>query len=213
MYASAEVGLLFLNQGDLPRVLSLLERAVAICQDVDFPLWFPRMAAVLSMAYALSGRIADVVPLLTRAMEQAMERGNSRSLGRLLGEAQLLAGRLDEAHALVERVLAHARTHQECGHEAYALHLLGTIAARRDPPEAEQAVAHYQQAVALAEELGMRPLVAHCHRGLGTLYAATGQWEPARAALATAIEMYRGMAMPFWLPQTEEALAQVEAHG
>jgi hypothetical protein len=56
----------------------------------------------------------------------------------------------------------------------------------------------------------MRPLQAHCHRGLDTLYAATGQREQARAALSTAIEMYRSMEMTFWLPQTEAALAQVE---
>src|SRR5262249_41406497 len=160
-----------------PRALPLLERALTICQDMDFPLFFPRMAATLGTAYALSGRIADAVPLLTQAMEQAtaVARGNSRRLDRLLGEAQLLAGCLDEAHAVVERSLALTRAHQERGHQAYALHLLGAIAARRDPPEAEQAVARYQQALALAEELGMRPLVAHCHHGLGTLYAATGE--------------------------------------
>jgi hypothetical protein len=56
----------------------------------------------------------------------------------------------------------------------------------------------------------MRPLVAHCHRGLGTLYATTGQAAQARTALSTAIEMYRGMEMTFWLPQTETALTQVE---
>ncbi len=212
MYASAEVGLLFLRQGDLPRALLLLERAMAICQTVDFPLWFPKMAAALGAAYTLSGRIADAVPLLTRAMEQAtaMERGNSRSLGRLLGEAQLLAGRLEEAHALVERVLAHAREHQERGHQAYAMRLLGDIAAQREPPENESAEVHYRQVLTLAEELGMRPLQAHCHRGLGTLYAKTGQQEQARAELSTAIEMYHAMDMTFWLPQAEAALAQVE---
>ena len=62
----------------------------------------------------------------------------------------------------------------------------------------------------LAEELGMRPLQAHCHRGLGTLYARTGQREQARTALSTAIAMYQAMAMTFWLPQTEAALAQME---
>ena len=73
-----------------------------------------------------------------------------------------------------------------------------------------QAAAHYQQALALAEELGMRPLQAHCHRGLGMLYAATGQREQAQTSLSTAIAMYRAMEMTFWLPQTEVALAQVE---
>ena len=94
----------------------------------------------------------------------------------------MLAGRLEEAHALAERALALAREHQERGNQAYALRLLGEIAARRDPPESEQAAAHYQQALALADELGMRPLQAHCHRGLGTLYATIGQREQARTA-------------------------------
>ena len=82
--------------------------------------------------------------------------------------------------------------------------------ARRDPPERTRAEAHYRQALALANELDMRPLLAHCHLGLGTLYAATGQREQARTALAAAIVLYRGMEMTFWLPETEAALAQVE---
>ena len=69
---------------------------------------------------------------------------------------------------------------------------------------------HYQQALALAKELGMRPLQGHCHRGLGTLYATTGQTDQARADLSTAMAMYQEMDMTFWLPQTEAALAQVE---
>jgi tetratricopeptide (TPR) repeat protein len=127
-----------------------------------------------------------------------------------LAEAQVRAGRLEEAYGLAERALALARAHQERGNEAYALHLLGESAARREPPEHGQAEAHYQQALALAQELGMRPLHAHCHRGLGMLYTATGQREQARAALSTALAMYRAMDMTFWLPQVEAVLAQVE---
>ena len=55
----------------------------------------------------------------------------------------------------------------------------------------------------------MRPLQAHCQRGLGMLYARQGQQQQARAALATAIALYRDMEMTFWLPQAEEALARV----
>jgi tetratricopeptide (TPR) repeat protein len=76
--------------------------------------------------------------------------------------------------------------------------------------EVEEAEHHYQQALALAEELGMRPLQAHCHRGLGTLYAQIGQAEQARTALSTAMATYQSMEMTFWLPQAEAALAQVE---
>jgi regulator of sirC expression with transglutaminase-like and TPR domain len=73
------------------------------------------------------------------------------------------------------------------------------------------ATGHYRQALTLAEELGMRPLQAHCHRGLGMLYTAAGQREQARSDLSTAIALYRTMEMTFWLPQTEAALAQVDA--
>jgi tetratricopeptide (TPR) repeat protein len=156
------------------------------------------------------------VPLLTQAREwtMTMDREGYQALFSLfslpLAEAQVRIGRLEEAHALVERALALARTHRERGHEAYALRLLGELAACRDPQERALAAAHYQQALVLAEELGMRPLQAHCHRGLGTLYATSGWWEQARTELSTAIEMYRAMAMTFWLPQAEAALAQVE---
>jgi tetratricopeptide (TPR) repeat protein len=135
---------------------------------------------------------------------------NQAFCGLSLGEAQLLAGRLEEAQALAEQALTLARAHQERGHQAYALRLLGDIGAQRQSPEAELAEAHYRQALALAEELGMRPLVAHCHLGLGTLYARIGRIEQARAELAAAIDLYRTMDMTFWLPQAEAALAQVE---
>jgi tetratricopeptide (TPR) repeat protein len=120
----------------------------------------------------------------------------------------MLAGRLEEAHACAERALEVAGEYQECGRQAYALHLLGEIAAHRDPPESVLAEAHYQQALTLAEELGMRPLVARCHHGLGTLYGQTGRCAPARHALSAAIALYRAMDMTFWLPQAEATLAQ-----
>ena len=88
--------------------------------------------------------------------------------------------------------------------------LLGEIAVRRESPERASAETYYRQSLTLAEELGMRPLQAHCHRGLGMLYATTSQQEQARTALTTASTMYRAMAMTFWLPETEAALAHVE---
>jgi len=213
MYAYYGIGLLALHRGDLPSALPRLERALGICQDADLPFFFPRTAATLGAAYTLGGRVADAVPLVTQAMEQATatEEGWYQVLCYLsLGEVLLLAGRLEEAHARAERARALAHERQERGHEAYALRLLGEIAARRDPLQVELAAAHYQQALALAEELGMQPLQAHCHRDLGTLYAATGQQEQARAELSAAIDLYRAMEMTFWLPQTEAALVQVK---
>jgi tetratricopeptide (TPR) repeat protein len=213
MMALWGIGLLALRQGDLPRALPLLERAMGICQDVDSPVYFPRMATALGAAYTQGGRVADAMPLLTQALEQTTARETVAfpALCSLpLGEAQLLAGHLEEAHALAERALAHAREHQERSNQAWVLRLLGDIATRREPPESSLAEAHYRQALALAEELSMRPLQAHCHRGLGTLYATIGQPEQARAELSAAIGLYRAMDMTFWLPRTEAALTQVE---
>jgi tetratricopeptide (TPR) repeat protein len=214
MSASWGIGLLCLRQDDLHWALPLLERAVGICQDADLPFYFLLVASALSAAYTLGGRVADAVPLCTQTLAQMTATGMpvyEEVLCRLfLGEAQVLAGHLEEAHTLTERTLVLTRERQERGHQAYALQLLGDIAARRDPPESERAEAHYWQALALAEELGMRPLQAHCHRGLGALYATVGQRAQARAALTTAIEMYRAMEMTFWLPQVEATLAQVE---
>jgi class 3 adenylate cyclase/tetratricopeptide (TPR) repeat protein len=206
MLASWGAGLLALRQGDPPRAVPLLERAVNLCQDTDLPVFFPRQAAALGMAYSQAGRVADAVPLLTRAMEQMMatEMILNRAFCSLsLGETHLLAGRLEEAHALADGALTLTCENQDRGHQAYALRLLGDIAARRELPQGEPAVAHYRQALALAEELGMRPLVAHCHRGLGMLYATIGRQEPARTELSAAVELYRSMDMTFWLPQAE----------
>jgi tetratricopeptide (TPR) repeat protein len=214
MIASWGIGLTTLRQGDVARALPRLERAVGICQEVGLPFWFPWMASALGAAYTLGGRVVDAVLLLTQALAQAMatERVVPQVSCRLfLGEAQVLAGHLEEAHTLTEYTLALARERQERGHQAYALRLLGDIATHRTPPDVDQAATHYQQALALAAELGMRPLQAHCHRSLGMLYATAGQHEQARAELSTAIALYRTMEMTFWLPETEAALAQVDA--
>jgi len=213
MLASFGIGWLALRQGDLPKAIPRLEWAVGICQDADLPIWFPRMAATLGAAYTLGGRVADAVLLLTQALEQATAMEMIVAQARCsfsLGDAQALAGHLQEAQALAEQAQALARERQERGHQAYALRLLGEVAAQRESPASNQAGDYYRQALTLAEALGMRPLQAHCHRGLGTLYARTGQREQARAELSEAIELYQAMDMAFWLPQAEAVLAQVE---
>ena len=96
-----------------------------------------------------------------------------------------------------------ARRRSERGHEAYALRLLGDIALRSDHADIEQAERHYQAASGVATDLGMRPLIAHCHLGLGKLSRRTGKREQAQEHLATATTMYREMGMTYWLEQAE----------
>jgi class 3 adenylate cyclase/tetratricopeptide (TPR) repeat protein len=212
LHAYFGVGFLSLRQGDLPRAIPALERGLELCQSQQVPAPFARFASALGAAYVLSGRLPEALSLLKQAVEQSISRRYLQEstlwLTHLSG-AHLLAGRIEEALQFAGRALEYAQTHQERGHEAWALRLLGDIAARREPPESKQAEAHYRQALALAEELSMRPLQAHCHLGLGTLYAKRDQREQARAELSAAIDLYRAMEMTFWLPQAEAALAQV----
>jgi tetratricopeptide (TPR) repeat protein len=206
------VGFLALRQRDISRAIAMLERGLELCRVYNMLLWFTETAAALGCAYALSGRIAEALPLLEQAEQRDAAMGTTGGHAlqvSYVSEAYLLAGRMQEAVQLAERALDLACTHKERGHEAWALRLLGEIAAHQHPPEVEPAAHHYRQALGLAEELGMRPLVAHCHLGLGTLSAKTGQRQQARAELCMAVEMYRAMDMTFWLPEAEKALTEV----
>jgi tetratricopeptide (TPR) repeat protein len=202
----SRVGRLHVRQGTLHQAIPVLERAVALHQDTDILAFYHSSAVYLALAYALAGRASDALAMLGQI------GGNVRALPQLLacGEAYLRAGGVEEADRLAQRGLENARHRNMRGQEARALWLLGEIALQRDPPDVVPAEAHYQQALALAEELGMRPLVAHCHHGLGRLYCQTGRGEQARAALTAAIDLYRAMDMTFWLPQAETARAKAE---
>jgi tetratricopeptide (TPR) repeat protein len=208
------VGMLCLYQGDRPQATLVLERGLACCRAWDIRDWGTVLASAVGAVYALSGRVIEAIPLLEEATEHtALQHRGSPAVSRVLwlSEGYLLAGRLGDALQRARQALELARAAKERGHEAWTLRLLGEIAAHGDPLEGAPAAPYYRQALALAEDLGMRPLQAHCHRGLGTLYAATGQQEQARTELSTAMEMYQSMDMTFWLPQTEAALTQVDA--
>jgi tetratricopeptide (TPR) repeat protein len=210
-------GYLYLLRGDLPHAMPLLAQSLDVCQTNQMYRFLPRVIAYLGYTYALAGRLPEALPLLEQAQvlvdqARATGRGSLTQQARivaLLSEAYLLAGRLDDARQGADRALSLARTQQERGSEAWTLRLLGDLATQ-EPAVQGEAASYYAQALILAEELGMRPLQAHCHLGLGLLYAATSQREQARTELFTAIAFYRDMDMTFWLPQAEAALAQVE---
>jgi class 3 adenylate cyclase/tetratricopeptide (TPR) repeat protein len=208
------VGLLFLSQGEIQAAIACFERCLGLCREWDISGWFAIIASQLGYTYALSGRMSEALPLLEQAVGQAPSKRSvyhSRLLG-YLSEAYLLDGRPDDALPLAVSALEIASSRQERGFQAYALRLVGLIAAQHDRPNAHEAETYYRQALALADGLGMRPLQAHCHLGLGTLYAKIDRCEQARTELSAAITLYRTMDMTFWLPQAEAALAQMERH-
>jgi len=179
---------------------------------VDSPPLFHAVSFALGYAYALSGRSAEAIPLLEEAVERPAVTGTveGKSLRTIsLSEAYLLAGREADARAAAHRALGLARQHKERGYEAYTLRLLGEIVAREDPLDIGKAEDHYRQALALAEELGMRPLIAHCHVGLGKLYRRTGDLEQAKMHLANGVAMMREMDMGSWLERAEAELKEL----
>jgi tetratricopeptide (TPR) repeat protein len=207
------VGLSSLRQGAFHKAMPMLERGLALCQNRDIPVFFAWLASALGYTRALLGQVPEALPLLEQAVNHVVSlriRYNEAIWVAWLSESYLLGSRQEDALAQAEHALELSRTYKERGNEAWVLRLLAEIAIHRDPLDIEQAETHYQQALTLANELGMRPLQSHCHRGLGTLYSQTGQLEQSRAELATAIDMYRDMEMTFWLPETEAALAAVE---
>jgi tetratricopeptide (TPR) repeat protein len=213
MIAHGCLGDLYLAKGDLAHAIRVLEQGLALCRASDNQDQLRAIVASLGSAYALQGRLAEGRALLEEGISENIRTGGLQDQGyrvAWLSEVCRLAGHGEEAWQHAHQALDLARQQKARGDEARALHQLGTVHAHANPPDVAQAEAHYQQALALAEELGMRPLQAHCHRGLGMLYAKVGQHEQVRIALSTAIEMYRAMDMTFWLPETEASLAQVE---
>jgi class 3 adenylate cyclase/tetratricopeptide (TPR) repeat protein len=205
------LGEVHLHKGELTEAIVALEQAVALARDRQVPRLLPNSTTSLGYASALAGRTSESLPLLEEGVARgaAMQIHFAQSMRcTLLGEGYLLAGRHTDARERAAEALDLSRRHKERGNEAWALRLLGEIAAHADPPDVEQAEGYYCQALALADELGMRPLAAHCHLGLGTLYQRVGREDEAPAELAIAREMYGAMEMTFWLEKAEAALAQ-----
>jgi tetratricopeptide (TPR) repeat protein len=194
-------------RGQPEAAVPVLERAVEVCEGWQIPIWINVVTAGLGYAYVLAGRIDEGLALLEQIARREKPLFQEALRFSQLGEAYLLAGRGADARRAAERAHALAQARQERGYEAWTLRLLGEIAAQAAPPETEQAESYYRQSLALAEELGMRSLVAHCHLGCGTLYRQVGRPEQAQAELATAAEMYRAMEMPFWLARAEAEFA------
>jgi tetratricopeptide (TPR) repeat protein len=144
--------------------------------------------------------------VLEEAIQEACSRGitwSESAAAAGLGETQLLAGRIPDAVRWAERALNLTTRYKEDAARAHVLHLLGAIAGHCDAGNAAMAQRRYRESMALATKLRMRPLVAHCHLGLGKLYRRTGEHSQAQEHLTTATTMYREMDMRFWLEQAE----------
>jgi class 3 adenylate cyclase/tetratricopeptide (TPR) repeat protein len=212
-YAHLAAGTLHLVKGDWATARSLLDRGIAVFRTGNVILQLPW--AVASSAWVMA-QLDEASEALTRLREgeELVERAAARGIvgwrawhHHQLGRACLLLGRLDEARRLGDRAVESSL--RQPGFAAHAQYLLGDIATHPDRFDAENGEAHYRQALALAEPRGMRPLVAHCHLGLGRLYRRTGRRQEAEEHLATAATMYREMDMRYWLEKAEREMKEM----
>ncbi len=207
------LGTLTLDQGDFAGAVAPLERGLDLCRTREAPWLLHDFAWALGAAYHGTGRRAEGIAL----MEDAARGFAGRTAplagwpGRVgaLGGAYLLDGRLADATRIAQDGLAAARQRGERGLEGQLLRLLGDIAAHPDRFEVDVAEAHYRQALALAEALGLRPLIAHCHLGLGALYRRAGARQQAREHITTAGTMFGEMDMRYWREQADAELKEL----
>jgi tetratricopeptide (TPR) repeat protein len=226
-FAHLAVGLLHLNQGDWDNARVFLEcsanafraadEVAAAPQGAPRPqpnsacIDLPRMLGWSACALARIGETTEAVGHLRegeRLYELMRARPESsgwaaRLAAPALGRASFMLGRTAEARQFAEQALEAVQHHAHRGSHPSTLLLLGDIATHLDQFDAEKGEQYYGKALALAEERKMRPLVAHCHAGLGRLYRRTGRRQEAQEHLSTATTMYREMGMTYWLEQAE----------
>jgi len=194
-----------LVRGVLPDAVSWLERGLGEALEMNINVWTPGYLGALGRAYALSGRIGEAVPLLEQAVDLAAT-GNRSSEGLLLSwlsEGLLLAGRPEQASVHAHRAVQLCRDRRARGYDAYATWTLGNLVSHGSAGGIDQAAEHYEYARALATELEMRPLVAHCHLGVGKVFHRAGKQQDAHEHFTTATTMYREMGMTYWLEKTD----------
>ncbi len=198
-------GLVHLLDSNGAEAVSRLERAVQLGRQNNFPIIVAFAGPPLGHAYALTGRLSEALTLLedmVPRLESINRAAHTANLVRL-AEVYLAAGRTKDALNAVERALSLTRAHDLRGATANALRVLGNVHSVAPIRDGHAAEAAYREGLALATELDMTPLVAHCHLGLGKLYRRNGEREPAQVHLTTAMTMYREMDMRFWLEQAE----------
>jgi len=211
-WAYAWVGAAYLLHGKLDRATKMLEKALAMCREVDVLAAFSFTAGSYGHAQSLLGQPDQGLSILTEAVRpQKVSFSAVPSAYPLtaLAEAYRLKGDTKKAMQNAEDALSISRQNGEQGFAAWALYYMAQILLDGDSGQIQKAIQSYRQAKEQATELGMRPLLAHCHMGLGRAYIKRELREEARSELVAAIELYRSMEMAFWQRKAESALTKM----
>ena len=202
----------YITEGEPEPALDLLDRALALSRDWYLAALTPGVMGSLGYAKAMLGQTAEGLSMLQEATRVAEASGRLAFHSLLLvylGEALVAARRIDDARPVAELALALSRERGERGVEASALRLLAEVISSAESSRAAEAQGLYQDAIALAERNGMRPLLARCRLGMGNLCRLRGDQEQAAEQLAIAAESFRDLKMHSRCKQAEAQLGDV----
>ena len=206
-WAHFAASMLHLHKGDWARAHGPIEHWITMLRTGNVAIHLPWAIASSAWVLAQIGEASEALNRIREGeqlLEQQAARGVVGHRGWAYGavsRACLLLGLLDEARCMANRSVESSQ--RQSGFAAHALLLLGDVTSHPDRFDAASSAVHYQEALALAERHGMRPLVAHCHLGLSKLYRRTGKLEHAHEHLTTATTMYRVLDMGFSPEQAE----------
>jgi class 3 adenylate cyclase/tetratricopeptide (TPR) repeat protein len=200
--ASLGLGNAHLRRGSYAIGSAVLERGMEILRRFRVNVWYPPIAASLGHAFVNSGRLSEgIALLLPAAAERDAKRFKFLNAAAMvwLSEALVLANRLGEAFEWAEKALNLCMELGEAGNRAYALRVLGEIAAKLGDPRLGEAETYYQNALNLAESLGMKPLVARCLIGLGQVGRRLSR-KDSTAYLSRGLQLLKEMRMTILEP-------------
>lgn len=198
-------GWYLLAKGDWAQAWPHIDRGMQEYRAGNIGLALPHGIASSAVVLAQTGEPDRALSCLQegeKLLARGVGRGTIDQAGMdygWFGRAAFLLGRLDDAQRLASLALENSPSHP--GFAAHALHLLADITTHPDQFDPDRGEAHYRKALSLAGPCGMRPLIAHCHLGLGKLHQRASKQRQAREHLGTATSLYRDMGMRFWLEQ------------
>jgi class 3 adenylate cyclase/tetratricopeptide (TPR) repeat protein len=214
LFSQQSPGRLHTRRGELQQAIALFEQSLKLAREAQFQAVIMSTAADLGCAYNLAQQPRETIALLEPVVEQAAQVRNMYWAYvpglRNLADAYSLTRQHDRAQATAERAVEAARECAYRGLEAGALRTQGAVLARCVPAKTEAAEQAYRQALALATELEMRPLIADCHFGLGMLQKRTQHFDQSQQNLDTAANLYRDMGLPFWVERVDAERAGTE---
>jgi predicted ATPase len=198
-------------QGAFSQAVPVLEGVTELCKNSRLPLIQQPTSAVLSLAYALAGRMTDALSIAEDGIPSGRNIGLFDTPMSIIasGTVYLMAGNSDKAEQVAVSAAQMVEQHGYRGNQARVAQLLGDICAGRSPPNLAKAKASYEKAISLAKELQMRPLIAQCDRRLGLLHTTTRCYEEADRCLTGALQLFREMDMAQWADRTEQELKAI----